>query len=219
MKKIAFFIHFLLLYKGLLAQDMVLYDPVSSRPFNSGKYSEIKGTPFLNNDWTPGVVTTSAGKYKMSGLKLDAYEYTLFFNKGDEPFEFRDEVISFVLMPVASDSSTWLYYKKGFSGSGLERRQFVQVLAEGKVSLFKSSVKMMSENNEINRGVVKTFKTVTRYFIMKDNTVSLLKTNSKDVLSALSDKENQVKAYMLENKLSAKNDVELARIFRYYNSL
>lgn len=212
---------FLLLFTGhiLLAQDMVLYDPVSATPFNSSKYSEVKGSPFITDKWTPAIVTTSTGKYKVAGVKLDAYENTLFFSKDEEPYEFRDEVISFILTPVATDSSTYQYYKKGFSGSGLERKQFVQVLAEGKVSVFKSVIKMMSENNEINRGVVKNFKTVTRYFIMKDNTISLLRTNNKDVLSALSDKEAQVKTYIDENKLSAKNDAELTKMVKYYNTL
>lgn len=219
MKKIFVAVQFILLSYGLSAQDMVLYDPVSATPFNSGKYSEIKGSPFVTDKWVPAIVTTTAGKYKVTGVRLNAYEHALYFSKKDEPYEFRDEVISFILTPIVTDSSTYQYFKKGFSGGGLERRQFVQVLAEGKVTVLKSTIKMMSENNEINRGVVKTFKTVTRYFIMKDDNVSLLKTNNKDLLSILSEKEEQVKAYITENKLSAKDDAELGRIVKYYNSL
>ena len=219
MKRLFLFIAAIFISYILPAQDMVLMDPVSARPFNSEKYSEVKGSPFLFDKWMGGIVTTSAGKYKVTGVKLDAYENTLFLNKKDEAFEFNDEVVSFVLMPDVADSSSYLYFKKGFTGSGLERRQFAQVLTEGNVSLIKSVIKMVSENNEINHGVVKSFKTITRYYVIKDNVVTLLKNNNKDVIALLSNQEEKIKAFIAQNKLAAKNDRDLVRIFTYYNSL
>ncbi|HYC28043.1 MAG TPA: hypothetical protein VEB42_04490 [Chitinophagaceae bacterium] len=219
MRKICIAILSIFLSVMAYSQGMTLHDPVSGRTFNSTKYSDISGSPFLRDKWTRGAVITSKGTYHNLELKLDAYSNTLYFNKDDSPYEFQDNIISFVLMPDPKDSLTYLYYRKGLSGSGIRGDQYVQVLAQGKADLYKLDTKLLSEINQINQGVVKSFTNASRYYIMQNDNLEMIRPNKSDILNALSDKKNEVQAFIDANNLSFKKDADLAKLFKYYNSL
>lgn len=202
------------------SSQMVLQDPVSARTFNTEKYAGYEGSPFLFNDkWTAGHVTVLQGTYKGLELKLDVYSDVLFFKRNDEPYEFQDEVVSFVLIPKAGDSTTWMYFKRGISGAGLKSGQYVQVLAEGPVSLYRSDIRSLSDVNQINRGVIKTFTPTVRYFVSRNGALQLIKPTKKGILEVLNDKAAQVEAFINEQKISFKKDADLGRVFKYYNTL
>jgi hypothetical protein len=218
-KKILPLLSFMILYYAASSQ-MVLQDPVSARTFNTEKYAGYEGSPFLFNDkWTAGNVTILQGTYKSLELKLDVYNDVLFFKRNDEPYEFQDEVVSFVLMPKIADSTTWMYFKRGLSGVGLKPQQYVQVLAEGPVSLYRSDIRSLSDVNQINRGIIKTFTPSVRYFVSRNGTLQLLKPTKKEILEVLNDKAAKVEAFINEQKVSFKKDADLGRVFKYYNTL
>ncbi len=219
MKKLCLFILAFFSCSIVFCQAMNLQDPVSRTVFNLDKYAEIKGSPFLEEKWIKGSATISRGTYMNLDLKVDLYNNTVLFAKDDLPYEFQDDVISFVLMPKVADSSTYQYYKKGFSGNGLRKDQYLQVLVEGGIGLYRSDIKLMSEISEVNRGVIKAFNTSTRYFIMKDGNLQLIKLTKKDVLDLLSDEQEKVEKYADQQKLSFKKEADVARIVKYYLSL
>ncbi|MCG2614465.1 hypothetical protein LZZ85_09245 [Terrimonas sp. NA20] len=201
------------------SQDMVLNDPVSNKTYNAGLYSEMKGTPFLSDKWTKGTATAAEGTYKSLELKLDAYNNVLFFKRNDEPFEFQTPIKSFVLMPREGDSSSYMYFKKGISGPSLQPNQYVQVLAEGKISLYKSDIKLVSDVNEVNRGVIKAFNNSSRLFVKQGETVTLFKAGKDELLSYTKDHKEKVEAYIKERKLNLKKEKDIAEAVQYYNSL
>jgi hypothetical protein len=219
MKNITFFVFCILSHEIALCQNMILHDPVTNKVFSTSKYSEVKGSPYLTDKWVEGTATIQQGTYKKLHLKLDLYNNTLLFNKDDEAYEFEGNVISFVLMPKVSDSSSYQYYKKGFTANGLRTDQYVQVLVEGPVSLYRSDIKLMTELSEVNRGIVKSFSTSTRYFVIKDNGVQLIKLTKKEVLQLLYDKEEKVLAYAEAHDLSFKKEADIALIIKHYNSI
>ena len=198
---------------------MILHDPVSARTFNSSKYSGINGSPFLFDKWTHGSVTIAKGTYPKLELKLDAYSNQVYFNRNDELYEFEDDVISFILMPKINDSSSYMYFKSGFSGDGLRSSQYVQVLMEGKISLYKADIKLVTDINEINRGVIKTFADASRYFIVRENKLQAIKMTKSDVLDFVKDQQEKVQAYIDQNNLSTKKTSDLLLVLKYYNSL
>ena len=209
----------LLAASTLQSQIMILHDPVSAKIYSTEKYSGVKGSAFLYDKWIAGSATTLRGCYNNLELKLDAYSNFLYFNKDGEPYEFQEDVISFILMPSVTDSSTYQYYKKGISGSGVKAGQYVQVLFEGRLSLYKSDIKLLSEVNEINAGLVKIFNSASRYFLLKDNILQLIKLNKKEVFEILKDKEEKIQPYIKDNNLSTKKEADLISVLRYYNSL
>lgn len=206
-------------FSGLKAQVIQLYDPIANRTFDTERYSGIRGTPFLVDKWQKGSVLTVKGIYQNLELKFDAYENKLYFNKNDESFEFQDPIISFTFIPNPSDTSLNMKYIKGLSGSGLTPNQFVKVLAEGKVSLYRSDIKAVSEMSEINAGMVKTFANVTRYYVVKDKVTQLIKINKSEIMNLVKDQEAKIQAYISEHKISIKNESDAAEILFYYNQL
>lgn len=220
MKLSAAIIFFLLLLSGSsYAQNVFqLQDPVSSKNFNPEKYSGIRGTPFLVDKWIKGAVSIARGVYQNLELKYNVYDNTLFFNKNDEPFEFQEDIISFTLMPK-EDPATYMVFKRGISGADLRGNEFVQVLLEAEMGLYKLDVKQLTEMSEINAGIVKTFASTAKYYVGKNGKLKFLKLNKQEVLTALSDKQDKIQAYINEKKYTFRKDAELVDVLKYYNSL
>src|SRR5688572_7578190 len=147
----------------VFSQVMVLHDTISARVFSTERYSGINGSPFLYDKWIAGSVTVDKGVYNNLELTLDAYSNKLYFNKNDELYEFEDAVKGFTLKLVPADSASFLYFRNGFSGDGLRNDQFVQIITEGKIALYKSDIKLLTEVNEINKGRIKTFGDASKY--------------------------------------------------------
>jgi hypothetical protein len=214
---------FLFLLCLLLSVDVysqnLLQDPVTGRTFNSEKYSGIKGSPFFFEDWIKGSATVPNGTYRNLELKLDSYNNTVLFKRNDVGIEFAEPVISFILMPNPADSSTYLKFRRGLSGSTVKPDQYVQVIGEGRISVYRSDMKLMADVNQINEGVIRTFTNSTRYYVLKEDHLQPLKLNKKDVFELMNDKEKELELYISQNNLSTKKEQDLARIIQYYNSL
>jgi hypothetical protein len=205
--------------EGFSQNVTALQDPVSSKNFNSEKYSGIRGTPFLVDKWYNGTVTTPKGVYQNLELKFNVYDNTLFFNKNDESFELQDDIVSFTLMPKPDDAGSYLIYKRGISGADLHDNQYVQVLLEGNTSLYKLDVKQLSEMSEINAGIVKNFTNNAKYYIGKNHDLQFIKINKTEILNALKDKQDKIQASINEKKFSFRKDADLIEVLKYYNSL
>lgn len=203
-----------------VSQDMVLSDPISNRTFDTQKYSGIKGSPFLNEDFVLADVVIGRGIYKNQKIKLDLVNNTVLFSKNDEEFEFTEPVLKFTLMPRPSDTSSYQHFIRGINGGGLKPDQFVQVLAEGPISLYRSDIKLVSETNEVNAGVIKVFNNSTRYFIKdKEGKVQVVKLSEKELLSYLQDKRPALDEYISKNRLNLKREKDAGALIKYYNSL
>ena len=205
----------LIIFPAALFSQNVLHDPVSNKIFNTDKYSSISGSPFLSDKWQQGSVTTSKGVYKNLALKLDAYSNVLLYNKDDEAYEFQDEVFSFTF----EGSKDTLNYRKGLTAPSLRAEQFVQVLVDGKTSLYRSDIKLFAEINQINKGLVKSFSTSTRYFVSKDGNMHLVKLNKQELLDLFADKQSELEAAMKSERLEIKREADVVRLLKLYNSL
>lgn len=219
MKKLSSILICMLMICTGYSQNMILHDPVSGKVFNPIRYSEIRGTPFLYDQWIKGSVSIPGGTYIDMQLKYDVYGNALYFNRNDQSFEFQDPVLAFTLMPVPGDSSSYMYFTKGMSAQGLKEDQYVQVLTEGKISLYKSDIKLLSELNEINRGIVQSFSKSSRYFALRNNLITLIKLNKKEIMALVGDHEKEVASFISLYNLSFKKERDIIALFEYYNTL
>lgn len=210
----------LLIISNSVFAQYTFNDPVSARNFNTQKYSGMRGTPFLFDDWIRGVAFTSGkNAYKDIELKVDAYENVLFFSIKGEPFEFRDRIEKFVLMPDPLDSATFLYFRNGFSGVGVTPKQYVQILTEGKIELVKLESKAVTEMSEINAGIIKSFITTTKYFVRKADVLQGIKFNKKELSLLMKDKESMMNEFVEKNSLSFKKEEDVRAMIDHYNQL
>ncbi|NDA63914.1 MAG: hypothetical protein EBX50_18090, partial [Chitinophagia bacterium] len=166
-----------------------LSDPVTNKNFSLEKYSEIKGSPFMIDKWIEGSVITPKGIYQKLLLKYNAYDNLLVFNNNEESFEFQETILGFSLMPKPGDNTSTLHFKNGLSGNGIQPHQFLQVLVEGNISLYKYFGKQVTEMSEINAGMVKTFTPNIQYYIGNSTALKFIKLNSNDFLQLMSNKK------------------------------
>ena len=206
--------------QNVQAQLLQLQDPVSSKNFNPEKYAGIRGTPFLQEKWVHGSVTTNLGVYNDLELKIDLYDNILFFNNGGEPFELIDKIVEVKLFPKWPDNKNELLFTKGLSQAGIKPEQYIQVLVgTGAVQFYRSDIKQVSEMSEINAGMVKTFANASRFYIKKGDQFKLMRLNKEDVMSFLIDKDAAINAVITEKKLNLKKEGDIAQAIQAYNSL
>lgn len=196
-----------------------IQDPLSGRVLSVSKYGGINGNPFLFEKWVEGEVILKQGKYTNLELKYDAFSKTLYFNKNGEMFEFQDEVISFLLMPQKDDKSKPLLFVKGIETSDFGKNQFVQLLHNGRIGLYKSTIVFVSEMNKINEGVVKTFQQSERYYSKINDRLEMIKFSKKDIMAFLADRSAEVEKYATSTSLSFKKEADVIKILEYYESL
>ena len=220
MKKIIICILLCFGLQNVQAQLLQLQDPVSSKNFNPEKYAGIRGTPFLQEKWVHGSVTTNLGVYNDLELKIDLYDNILFFNNGGEPFELIDKIVEVKLFPKWPDNKNELLFIKGLSQAGIKPEQYIQVLVgTGAVQFYRSDIKQVSEMSEINAGMVKTFANASRFYIKKGDQFKLIRLNKEDVMSFLIDKDAAINAVITEKKLNLKKEGDIAQAIQAYNSL
>lgn len=220
MKKIIVAILLCFAIQNVQAQLLQLQDPVSSKNFNPEKYAGIRGTPFLQEKWIHGAVTTNLGIYNDLELKIDLFDNALFYNNGGEPFELIDKIVEVKLFPKWPDNKFELVFTKGISQAGIKPEQYVQVLVgSGAVQFYRSDIKQVSEMSEINAGMVKTFSNTSRYYIKKGDQFKFIRLNKEDVMSFLMDKEAAINAIIAEKKLNLKKEGDIAQAIQAYNSL
>jgi hypothetical protein len=201
------------------SQDLSFKDPPTGKYFSATAYADFKGTPFLLDEWLAGKVATSKGLHFNTQLKFNLFTNSLFLNKDGEALEITDDIKSFTLMPVVADSNSYRNFTKGIIASGLTAKQFVEKLEGGKHELYKLNTKVVRELNEINVGIVKSFASVVRYYITDAAGVKPVELDKKQILEALSDKQELVKDYISKEKLSFKNEKDLIKVVKFYNTL
>ena len=196
-----------------------LHDPYSGRQFNAQKYTNIKGSSFLREEWLTGDAISKNGIYKDLKLKLDIYEQILYVNKDDKLFQFKEEIDSFILKPNSGDTSGFMCFVKVLPAGYVKTSQFMQVLAPGHISLYKAHVAMVNELNEINAGLIKNFTSKINYYVNRGSGFELMKLNKKDIEALFRAVWPKIETFVAANGLSYRSEQDVSNIVKYINSL
>jgi len=208
----------------LTTQAQVIHD-VQGKPYMEQSYTEVEGNPLLVNNWVEGAIDFVNGKTVTIKVKYDLVKDALLFqNKSDTTaMYFVEPVKAFKLNnPVGEESDILLpIFNSGYPTIDSQTpASFYQVIARGKTQLLKHYRKVIRSDRAFNSATtVKTFVLTDIYYLFANNQISRIKPNQKNILTALSDKAEQLKAYMKSNAIDYKSDVSLAKLFDYYNSL
>lgn len=197
------------------AQQLSTYSHMDGMAVKEVKPEDVEGSPFLNDDWQQGALTTDKGQgFTDVMLKYDIHNDQLLFRGADgQPMAFADGVKTFTLGKAV--------YANGFPAVGAQgSRSYYQVLADGKVKLLKRTGKIIEETKSYGSTTSsRSFRKVEAYFIFKDDKMETFKPDKKSVTALLADKATQISAYADSHKINYKNDSDLGALFAYYNSL
>ena len=186
------------------------------------KPKETKGSYYYNDKWYTGTIKL------FSGEEVQAYplKYDMKMNQIDIKVNESVKVLSigavkeiiWVKPTGRSEVLRNISLYKNIEGYG-----FVSVLADGKLSLFKKTeLSLLGSNYNTAMDVGSQsdkYVKKEKYFIKSGDKIILIKKKKKNILNKFKDKAEEVELYATENNLNFKDDIDLEKIFNYYNSL
>lgn len=223
-KLIAFAICISYLFNASAQQDEKggrhINDQVSGNLLYIYEYTDIQGSPFLFDDWTDGAIVVNQSQLNHIKLKFDTYSNKFVVNKNDTSYEISNSVNEVRLFPD-NDTSNARIYRKGFNiNMRLNPKVFMQVMAEGKITLLKYTYKDMEEYTEYGSAVkIKRFRDGQQYFILKNGQYTSTTLTKKNLQDALNDKWTAVSDFLSKKGLNGKDEKSWTAAIRFYNTL
>ncbi|GGH17285.1 hypothetical protein [Pedobacter zeae] len=183
------------------------------------KYEDVKGSPYLSDNWTFGKVTTKSGKqYVDVPLKYNVMDDKLIFkHENGNQMYFVEPVIAFELNNLISGTSA--KFVNGLPAiDHYNALSYYEVIFSGPISLFKKTNKVITESKEYGSALInKSFNTTLNYFALSDGKISKITPNRKAISTLFPSKEQQLNDYLKKEKIDLKNDEDLKKLFAYLN--
>jgi hypothetical protein len=195
--------------------QMYLQDVVGN-PIVEKKSIDVIGTPFLDNEFLIGKVVLSDGRlYENIPLKYSTFEDELFFKNPKD-----NGLLSFVV-PVKEFELSGIKYVRGLPAvDNFTEKSFYGLIANGKIKLLLKNYKSIMEIKPYNAvAVEKRFEDMKSYYILKDGKMNRFKPSKKDFLILFQDKSSEIDAFLKKEKIDFKNNVDLVKVFDYYDKL
>lgn len=171
---------------------------------------DVIGSPFLLKEWVGGkVFFEGAAPNESQKINFDVMEGVLVMKRNNQEYLFKEPVKEFILN---SSEGERMFRKIGSS--------FYEVLYDGKTKLVQKHVKTIMESTAYgSASVTKKIESETILYLVVGGLLSEKIKNESGLLSALSSKDVEVKAYMKTNKFSFKRADDVVKILKYYDSL
>ncbi len=202
------------LYDHMLikASDKVLYGETMEK---------VEGTPFLNEDFVTGVVYGYGHKEKFEGVPMR-------YNIYADVIEFKQNNQIYILDPEprirkASFGELNFVVAK-YEYKGKTKPGFLTVLDSGKVILMSKKVVAYKEQQppkalEMGPTPAKYTRSPDVFFYKIGDGEVMKVDNIKNMIASFGDKQAELTAFAKKEKVSPKDEDELVRLVRYYNSL
>jgi len=190
--------------------------------YNSA-FGNAKGTPLIFEEFHTGNFYFNNKTY-LENLKLNYNCYTdelLYFNENQTWIANTQDIDFFAIAGNNEDSI--LVFKQVFLLAE-KGRVFMQVLYQGESTLFKRYRKHFLEADfykPYGQGrQVDEYKDYFEYYVKPaGGDISLLKPVKKSVLNIFNDKSDLIGNYIKKEKINLKDETDLIRLVKYYDSL
>lgn len=184
--------------------------------------SDIKGSAYSTSDWAKAtVIMDDKTTYTNLKAKYSEYEDKLAVEgKDGQIMEFNNKVNDFTLSFTESGKDMLSHYRNGFKVEGYGPKDFFEILADGKTQLLKKVIKKVQTKTEY--GAVssnRSFVATTRYFVVGPEESTLIKKDTKSVLSALNSKKAEAESYIKDQKLNLGKQEDIVKLITWYNTV
>ena len=195
-------------------------DDLDGRPIAVNKYSKMKGSPYLYDDWLHGEVVTNDGKvYKKMLIRFNTEkdELTFVYDKAEEPQRFADPIRMFTIhaesdrvfanqFPKVDRQNTASYYEVLVPGTAMLLKRHREILESTRDEMTRASTVGIYTNRDT-------------YYIFRDNQMQLVKTTRNGVVKLLDDKAADITAYADRQNINFEKEDDLKKLLNYYNTL
>lgn len=201
-----------LVWGSARGQLAVSGDVLGGTPLAGQSYMNVKGTPYLLENWEKGSVTLASGrKFENLDLKFDQVINQVIFQDVDGSMKaFSQPIIAFT---IGKEARVHQFYR-GLDGV------FYEKLLNGKVILWKKNRKTFIDEKPYGSATIqRNVLNNNTYYVGELTQLTKIKTDKKSILELLSDKAPVIDTYLKKEKLNPKNESDLVKAILYYNSL
>lgn len=205
----------LLLFINGVSKAQFLQD-IQGRVITEQSYTDVIGSPFLNDAFVNGnVILTNGVKFQSVALKYSSYNDELFFKNP------KDESLLSFVVPVKSFELLGQMYINGFPAiDNFTENSFYELIANSSVKLLLKNYKTILENKAYNSASTeKKFEDNKIYYVFKDGKMKRFKPSKKDLMETFADKSSEIDVFLKKEKVDFKNNADLVKVFEYYSSL
>jgi hypothetical protein len=218
----------IILTNSLSAQNMLngLMDEYQFTKMRDGTYSrynlkmsEIQGTPYLNQEFSPGKIVTKKGAiYTDIPLRYNAYSDDLEFRKDNDTYNIEPKTIV-----KRAEFGGVIFACMQYDLNDKTQNGLFEILTEGKATLLVRYSVRFSDKEEAkgysDPKPARFEEAQKNHFISIDGAPAKLITNKKRLLELFGTQKGEMESYISKNKIAVKGDDNLTKIVAYYNSL
>ncbi len=179
----------------------------------------IEGTPFIDNIYKKGETIINGKVQGTALMRYNAFnDYVEILNENSQP---RRLLRRANIIPVfGGNTYEILRYKE----AGKVRLAYFNSLNTGNTILYFRPKKKFIQAEKPDHGYddydPPTYRDVSSYYIKHgDLAAEVVKLSKRSLLRALSDKSNELNAFIQDKKLNLKNKEDAIMLIEYYNSL
>ena len=182
---------------------------------------DAEGSPLLFDSWKSGeIILTNNQKFSIEKINLDASRDVFIYAKNDSVYEFADNIreVKIYSEDHKNNPESDMIFRADVNPSSAN---FVQVLTEGKITIFCEYNKR-PEGEYSTNGFVTTsrkYELYSDYYSLINNKATLIKFTSSTLEDLTSDKKDKVDAFIKENKLKVKKESDFLKAIKFYNSI
>jgi len=207
-------------FMGKIAADNFLYRVSSNkRQYYGQSMEDIKGSPYNENQFVLGDIYINNGKYTKIPLRYNIY---------DDKMEFQQNEVTYALEPdlrmrkISVGENVYVVDKFEFKWK--EKVGYLLLLDSGKVSLMARLDVNFYERQEPrameSAPTPAKFTRLSNTYYFKVSNQPVKKVESiKEMIASFPDKQVELNSFAKKEKISIKNEDELIKLVRYYNSL
>lgn len=204
--------------KNSLAGSNLRYNDGS---FLNEKGGDIKGSPFLNDNWQPGsAFLKTREQYDSLLMKYDLVNDQLLIKIDENAYTFNDELREFRLTDSVAGKT--LIFRNGFASvAGFGEKTFYRIAYDGKTKLLFKNKKVIVSGITSTPGVKeKTYEDQTSYYICTSSGImKRIKKRNKTIADLFPDQSAVIKKYIEAEYGNTLNEEELVALLRFYDGL
>lgn len=195
---------------------------MEARPVHEYNTITMVGSPYLHKEWAKGSITLKNGTvYQGIDLMYDQVKDAIIFKaKNGEVKELLEPVQEFKIGYIENNQPVERTFRSGFSGDGVPANAFMEVLADGQVTLLKRTSKKIFDRKGYSSATIdREVQENEDYYIAVADKAVKVKKSKNSLLSAIPDKKDYLETYIKSNALNLRNDNDMVKLVAYYNSL
>lgn len=211
-----FIILMLFIFFTNISKAQVYLKDIQGTLIKGKSFTDINGSQFLNEEFVNGTVAlTNGNEYEGVPLKYSSYGDELFFKNPKD-----GSLLGFVV-PVKSFELLGQSYVNGFPAiDNFTENSYYALIADSKIKLLIKNYKTISEDKSYgSASIEKKFEDNKKYYVFKDGKMMQFKPSRNSLLNIFGDKKAEIDSFLKKEKVNFKSNDDLAKMFKYFNSL